>query len=169
MVKEIVSNLELAQAEVQRLNELNTDRQVTYFWQMTRLYPDGLSAGIQIEEEEKEKSMENYAHPEVLVETQWVAEHLDDPKIRIIDTHIDPAPYEAGHIPGAVFWNGFETLLKPDWRINFDKDSIEELFSRSGIANDTTVIAYSDHNALAPWVFWFLNSCSRTRRISRST
>ena len=102
--------------------------------------------------------MEQYAHPEVLVETEWVAEHLDDPKVRIIDTHIDPTSYEAGHIPGAVFWNGFETLLKPDWRINFDKDSIEELFSRSGIANDTTVIAYSDHNALAPWAFWFLKS-----------
>ena len=53
--------------------------------------------------------MTDYAHPEVLVDTQWVAEHLNDPKVRIVDAHIDPAPYESGHIPGAVFWNGFET------------------------------------------------------------
>jgi thiosulfate/3-mercaptopyruvate sulfurtransferase len=102
--------------------------------------------------------MKDYAHPEVLVDTQWVVEHLNDPKVRIVDTHIDPAMYESGHIPGAVLWNGVETLLTSDWRINFDKKSVEDLCGRSGIDNDTTVIAYSDHNAFAPWVFWFLKS-----------
>ena len=102
--------------------------------------------------------MKDYAHPEVLVDTQWVVEHLNNPKVRIVDTHIDPAMYESGHIPGAVLWNGVETLLTSDWRINFDKKSVEDLCGRSGIDNDTTVIAYSDHNAFAPWVFWFLKS-----------
>ena len=102
--------------------------------------------------------MKDYAHPEVLVDTQWVAEHLNDPQVRIVDAHIDPAPYKSGHIPGAVFWNGFETLLTPDWRINFDTDTVEQFCGRSGIDNDTTVIAYSDHSAIAPWVFWFLKS-----------
>ena len=102
--------------------------------------------------------MTDYAHPEVLVDTQWVADHLNDPNVRIVDTHIDPTSYEEGHIPGAVFWHGIEMLLKPDFRINFDKDSLQELLGRSGIANDTTVISYSDHSALAPWVFWVLKS-----------
>ena len=102
--------------------------------------------------------MKDYAHPEVLVDTQWVAEHLTDPQVRIVDAHIDPAPYESGHIPGAVFWNGFGTLLKPDWSINFDKKSVEDFCGRAGIDADTTVIAYSDHSAVAPWVFWFLKS-----------
>ena len=102
--------------------------------------------------------MKNYAHPEVLVDTQWVADHLDDPKVRIVDTHIDPTAYEEGHIPGAVFWHGIEMLLRPDLRINFEKDAVEDLLGRSGISNDTTVISYSDHTALAPWVFWVLKS-----------
>ncbi len=102
--------------------------------------------------------MQDYAHPETLVETAWVAAHLNDPQVRIVDTHIDPTPYTSGHIPGAVFWNAPETLLKPDWSINFDTKSVEELCGRSGIANDTTVIVYSDHSAMAPWVFWFLRA-----------
>lgn len=102
--------------------------------------------------------VKDYAHPETLVDTDWVAVHLHDPQVRIVDVHIDPTPYRSGHIPGAVFWNAPETLLKPDWSINFDRQSVEELCGRSGIANDTTVIAYSDHSAIAPWVFWFLRS-----------
>ena len=102
--------------------------------------------------------MKDYAHPEVLVDTQWLAEHLDDPKVRIVDIHLDPTLYESGHIPGAVFWPAIGTLLKPDWQINFDTQSVEDLCARSGIANDTTVVAYSEQNAPAPWVFWFLRS-----------
>ena len=93
--------------------------------------------------------MKDYAHPEVLVDTQWLAEHLDDPKVRIVDIHLDPTLYESGHIPGAVFWPAIGTLLKPDWQINFDTQSVEDLCARSGIANDTTVVAYSEQNALA--------------------
>ena len=99
--------------------------------------------------------MTNYAHPEVLVDTQWVADHLDNPKIRLLDVQLDPATYNAGHVPGAVLWSGIGTILQPDYRVNFDKAAFEALCSRSGIANDSTVVAYSDHSAIAPWVFWY--------------
>ncbi|NMG11415.1 sulfurtransferase [Brasilonema sp. UFV-L1] len=98
----------------------------------------------------------NYAHPEVLVETEWVAEHLNDPKVRIVEVDMDATAYDSGHIRGAVFWNGFTTILQPDYRFNFDKKALEELLGRSGIANDTTVVIYGNHNAIAPIVFWFL-------------
>ena len=102
--------------------------------------------------------MKNYAHPEVLVDPGWVAERLRDPNVRIVDVHFDPAPYEQGHIPGAVFWSAIGTLLTADWRVNFDSESVADLCGRSGIDNSTTVVVYSDHGAVAPWVFWFLKS-----------
>jgi len=98
----------------------------------------------------------NYAHPEVLVDTQWVAEHLSDRKVRIIESDIDITTYNSGHIPGAIFWNAFTTIMQPDYRFNFDSSALLELLARSGIANDTTVIIYSNHNAGAPCAFWFL-------------
>ncbi len=101
-------------------------------------------------------SLLNYAHPEVLAETQWVAEHLNDPKVRLVEVDINVTAYSSGHIPGAVFWNGFGSIMRPDFRFNFDKAAVEELLARSGIANDTTVIIYSHNNAIAPGVFWFL-------------
>src|SRR5262245_37351745 len=99
--------------------------------------------------------MKNYAHLEVLVDTQWVAHHLNDPKVRLLDVQLTPTAYNAGHVPGAVFWNAFGTILQPDHRTNFDQAAFEAGCSRSGIANDTTVIVYSDHSAVAPWVFWY--------------
>ena len=49
--------------------------------------------------------MAEYAHPEVLVSTQWAAEHLNDPKVRFIEVDVDTTGYDQGHIPGAVGWN----------------------------------------------------------------
>jgi thiosulfate/3-mercaptopyruvate sulfurtransferase len=99
--------------------------------------------------------MTDYAHPEVLVSTQWVADHLHDAKVRLLDVQLNPAAYNAGHIPGAVFWSAVGTILQPDYRVNFDQAAFEGLCARSGIANDSTVVAYSDHSAVAPWVFWY--------------
>ena len=106
----------------------------------------------------------NYAHPEVLVDTQWVAEHLSDRaadtecdrKVRIIEADIDMTGYNSGHIPGAIFWNGLTTIMHRDYRFNFDSSAFSELVARSGIANDTTVIIYSNHTAGAHCAFWFL-------------
>jgi thiosulfate/3-mercaptopyruvate sulfurtransferase len=102
-------------------------------------------------------SLSQYAHPEVLVDTQWVVDHLNDPNVRLIDAGVSPEAYNTGHIPGAVFWNGFTDLLLPDWRTNFDTDALEKLLARSGITNDTTVITYGDYPATGGWLFWFLN------------
>ncbi len=102
--------------------------------------------------------MTAYAHPEALVDPRWIAEHLSHPGVRIVDAHYDPAAYQAGHIPGAVSWNAVGTLLSADWQVDFARESVEGLCGRSGIDNDTTVVVYSEHNAIAPWVFWFLKS-----------
>ncbi len=67
-----------------------------------------------------------------------------------------PEVYTNAHIPGAVFWNIFTDLLLPNLSINLDPASIEKLLSRSGIANDTTVIAYGSYPGTGAWIFWLL-------------
>ena len=99
--------------------------------------------------------MAEYAHPEVLVSTEWLAEHLNDPTIRIVESDEDVLLYETGHIPGAV---------KIDWHTDeqdqvrrdfIDKAGFERLLSSRGIANDTTVIFYGDRNNwYATYTFW---------------
>ncbi|MBW4631186.1 MAG: sulfurtransferase [Iphinoe sp. HA4291-MV1] len=101
-------------------------------------------------------SLVHYAHPEVLVDTQWVAEHLSNSQVRLVEVDMDATAYDSGHIQGAVFWNAFTTILQLNYRMNFDKVALEGLLARSGITNDTTVIIYGDHNASAPFLFWFL-------------
>lgn len=99
--------------------------------------------------------MAGYAHPEVLVETQWLEDHLHDPKLRIIDVDMDQTSYNSGHIPGAIYWNPFATILNPNLRIVTEPAAVAALFGEAGITNDTTVIACSGHPAVAPWVFWY--------------
>ncbi|NJL60823.1 MAG: sulfurtransferase [Methylacidiphilales bacterium] len=98
----------------------------------------------------------NYTYPQVIVETEWVAKNLDNPNIRILEVDMDANSYETGHLSGAVFWHSFQTVSLPDMRYNFNKEALEKLLSQSGINNDTTIIVYSNHNAIAPVVFWFL-------------
>lgn len=102
--------------------------------------------------------MSQYAHPDVLVDTQWLAEHLNDPNVRVIESDLNPQAYNDGHIPGTVFWNPSEVLL-PNFQTNFDPVSLEKLLSRSGITNDTTAIAsFNDFPATAGLIFWFLKA-----------
>jgi thiosulfate/3-mercaptopyruvate sulfurtransferase len=100
--------------------------------------------------------MADYAHPEALVETQWLAEHLDDPKVRVVEVDLNPVAYDSGHVPGAAFWNVLTTFVLPDFRTNLDRATAEELMARTGIGNDTTVVVYSNYIALAGWAFWFM-------------
>ncbi|BAY34877.1 rhodanese domain protein [Nostoc carneum NIES-2107] len=86
--------------------------------------------------------MSQYAHPEVVIDTQWLMDHLNDSSVRVVEVDMSPEPYKNAHIPGAVFWNIFTDILTPDLRINLDPTSIEKLLSRSGISPDTTVVAY---------------------------
>ena len=100
--------------------------------------------------------MSQYAHPEVLVDTNWLENHLDNPNLRIVEVDMSPQPYQDAHIRGAVFWNIFRDLLLPDWRINLDVKSFERLMSKSGITNDTMVIAYGSYPGTGAWIFWLL-------------
>jgi thiosulfate/3-mercaptopyruvate sulfurtransferase len=97
-----------------------------------------------------------YAHPEVLVDTAWVAAHLDDPKVRIVEADEDPLLYEAvGHIPGAVKLDWHVDVQDPVRRDFVDKTAFEALMSRYGIGNDTTVVFYGDkNNWYAAYSFW---------------
>lgn len=102
--------------------------------------------------------MADYAHPEVLVTTSWVAEHLNDPKIRVVEVDVDTSAYEQGHIPGALGWNWQTELQDVVRRDLIDKRGFEQLLGRSGIANDATVVVYGDNNNwFAAWAFWQLN------------
>ena len=98
-----------------------------------------------------------YAHPEVLVETQWVADHLNDPKIRLVEVDVDTTAYDSGHIPGATGWNWKKDTQQPIRRDIPDQAGVQELLNRSGIAGDTTVIFYGDNNNwFATFAFWLL-------------
>jgi thiosulfate/3-mercaptopyruvate sulfurtransferase len=96
-----------------------------------------------------------YAHPERLVSTAWVAEHLEDPGVRIVESDEDVLLYETGHIPGAVKVDWF-TVLQDNIRRDFlAREAFEELCSRLGIADDTTVVFYGDKsNWFACYAFW---------------
>ena len=101
--------------------------------------------------------MSGYAHPEALVETQWVAEHLNDDGVRIVEVDVDTYSYGQGHIPGAVGWNWQTQLCDTLRRDVIPKDAFEALMRDAGIANDTTVILYGDNNNwFAAWAFWQL-------------
>jgi thiosulfate/3-mercaptopyruvate sulfurtransferase len=99
--------------------------------------------------------MNNYSHPEYLVETDWVAEHLDDPNVRIIESDEDALLYNMNHIPGAVRIDWFTTLQHPVRRDFLTKEQFEEVCSGAGIVNDTTLVFYGDKsNWFACYALW---------------
>lgn len=96
-----------------------------------------------------------YAHPEVLVDLQWVIEHLHDPSVRIIEADEDPLLYMTGHIEGAVKLDWFVDVQDPIRRDFVNKSAFEELMSHYGVTNDTTVVLYGDRNNwYAAYSFW---------------
>ena len=101
--------------------------------------------------------MADYAHPDSLVSTEWVAEHGGDANVRLVEVDVDTSAYEQGHIAGAVGWNWQSQLQQPVRRDLASKEEIEHLLGSSGIGNDTTVILYGDNNNwFAAWAFWQL-------------
>jgi len=101
--------------------------------------------------------MTEYANPEYLVETEWVAEHLDDPNVRIIESDEDALLYNMGHIPGAVQMDWFTTLQHPVRRDFLTKEQFEQTCAEAGISNDTTLVFYGDKSnwfaCYALWIF----------------
>jgi thiosulfate/3-mercaptopyruvate sulfurtransferase len=96
-----------------------------------------------------------YVHPDVLVSTDWVAGHLDDPKIRLVESNEDPLLYGTGHIPGAVEVDWTRDLNDPVRRDYLGRDGFEALMRRIGVGKDTTVVFYGDRNNWwATYAFW---------------
>jgi len=96
-----------------------------------------------------------YYDPSVLVTTDWVAEHLTDPNVRVVESDEDVLLYEIGHIPGAVKLDWHTDLQDPVRRDFVDKLQFEALVSGVGISNDTTVVFYGDRsNWYATYAFW---------------
>ncbi len=87
-----------------------------------------------------------YVHPEYLVDTNWVAENLNNPKVRVVESDEDYLLYDTGHIPGAVKVDWFSTLQDPLRRDFLSKEAFENMCRQLGIANDTTVVFYGDKN-----------------------
>jgi thiosulfate/3-mercaptopyruvate sulfurtransferase len=97
----------------------------------------------------------SYVHPEYLVETSWVADHLKDASVRIVESDEDSLLYKTGHIPGALQVDWFSTLQHPLRRDFVTKEQFEEVCSHLGISNETTVVFYGDKsNWFACYALW---------------
>ena len=98
-----------------------------------------------------------YVRPDVLVSTDWVASHLEDPSVRIVESNEDPLLYPSGHIPGAVEVDWTRDLNDPVRRDYLGREGFEALMRRIGATSDTTVVFYGDRNnwwaSYAYWVF----------------
>jgi thiosulfate/3-mercaptopyruvate sulfurtransferase len=98
-----------------------------------------------------------YAFDEVLVTTNWVAEHLDDANVRLVEVSVDTEAYNSGHIPGAIGWSWKKDTQDTLRRDIPDQADFEALMSQAGIANDTIVVLYGDlDNWFATYAFWLL-------------
>ena len=103
--------------------------------------------------------MGEYAHPEMLLTTEWVAQNRKDPSIRLVEVDVDTSAYNEGHISGAIGLNWQTQLCDQVRRDVLAKDQFEQLMSDSGIENDTTIVLYGDNNnwfaTYALWQFRF--------------
>jgi thiosulfate/3-mercaptopyruvate sulfurtransferase len=100
----------------------------------------------------------SYKHPEVLVESDWVSQHLKDSTVRVAEVDYDPiANYNLGHIPGAVLFDWKVDMNDPLSRDIVNQRQLEDLLSRSGVNKDTTLVLYGDfNNWFAAFAFWIL-------------
>ena len=101
--------------------------------------------------------MAEYAHPESLVSTDWVAEHGGDANVRLVEVDVDTSAYEQGHVAGAVSFNWQSQLQQNVVRDIVSRDEMEALLSSAGVSPDTTIVLYGDNNNwFAAWAFWQL-------------
>jgi thiosulfate/3-mercaptopyruvate sulfurtransferase len=99
--------------------------------------------------------MAEYAHPEVLVSTEWVASHASDPHVRIAEVDVDTKAYNEAHVPGALAWAWNTQLCDTLRRDILSKEQFEALMSSSGVTPDTTLVIYGDNNNwFAAWALW---------------
>ena len=101
--------------------------------------------------------MAEYAHPESLVTTDWVAEYGSDDNVRLVEVDVDTSSYDKGHIAGAVGWDWHSQLQQTVRRDLVNKEDLEKLLGSAGIDNSTTIVLYGDNNNwFAAWAFWQL-------------
>jgi thiosulfate/3-mercaptopyruvate sulfurtransferase len=94
---------------------------------------------------------------DVLVTTDWVAQNLDNPKVKLIEVDVDTNAYDEGHAPGAVGFNWTSQLQDQTRRDIITKEGLEQLLSEAGVSNDDTVVLYGDNNNwFAAYAFWLL-------------
>lgn len=99
--------------------------------------------------------MGDYAIPNAVVSTSWVAERLDDPTVKVVEVNVDTQLYEQGHLPGAYGWSWKTQLADPIRRDILSKQEFEELMRTTGIREGDTVVLYGDsNNWFAAWAFW---------------
>ena len=99
--------------------------------------------------------MASVAHPESIVTTEWVAENLGDPNVRLVEVDVDTEAYDQGHIAGAVGWNWTSQLNDELTRDILSAEQMGQLLGESGIGPDTTVVLYGDNNNwFATYAFW---------------
>ena len=101
--------------------------------------------------------LQQYAHPEMLVTTSWLAEHLEDPDVVVVESDEDVLLYDTGHIPGAIKVDWHLDLNDPVTRDYVDGEGFARLCSKNGISRESTVVFYGDNfnwwAAYALWVF----------------
>ena len=88
---------------------------------------------------------------DVLVDPGWIAAHLDDPAVKVVEVDVSPATYTSGHIPGAVLWNAYGDLRDAEYR-PIPRDAFERVVTRSGISPDSTVVFYGYGTFLGFWL-----------------
>ncbi|MGH2682641.1 MAG: sulfurtransferase [Actinomycetota bacterium] len=101
--------------------------------------------------------MGKYANPDALVDTDWLEQHLDDPKVRVVEVDEDTTAYEKGHIKGSLGWNWNTDLHAPVGRDYVDQEGLSRLLQQAGVGTDTTVVLYGgNNNWFAAYAYWLL-------------
>ena len=86
-----------------------------------------------------------------MVDPEWIADHLDDPAVHLVEVDVSPAAYDGGHIPGTVLWNAYSDLRRPDYS-PVASDELVSLLSRSGIERSSTIVLYGYGAYLGFWL-----------------
>jgi len=98
---------------------------------------------------------------DVFAEPAWLAEHLDDPDVRVVEVDVSRVAYDQGHIPGAILWNAYIDLHHADYS-PVDRRAFEDLLSRSGLAPNTTIVFYG----YGPYLgFWLMKAYGHERAL----
>lgn len=106
---------------------------------------------------DQSQDLQQYSHPEVLVSTEWVEQHRNDPNVRLLEVDVDTKAYDQGHIPGAVGINWQTQLQDQTVRDMASREQLEQLLGQAGVTPDTTIVLYGDNNNwFATWAFWQL-------------